>query len=470
MKSFRKIFFVLLVFALGPITNVKAVPESFADLAEKLMPSVVNISTTQTVRTTSNQFPFQFPPGSPFEEMFKDFQRPTERKASSLGSGFIIKDNGTVITNNHVIAGADDILIKVNSKEYKAKVIGADPYMDIAVLKMQTDDKFSPVKFGDSDKARVGDWVVAIGNPFGLGGTVTSGIVSARNRDIGMTRYDDFIQTDASINQGNSGGPLFNLKGEVVGINTAIIAPGQSGSIGIGFAIPANAASKVIDQLVNYGETRRGWLGVRIQEVTKEIAEVEKLKKPSGALVASVGENSPADKAGLKAGDIILEFDGKKINTMRELPKAVAGTEVGKRVELKIWRNKRLISKKLNLGRLESSEEFKTKQNETPNKDKEFKVDSLKIIVRDVNDNDINTRKLEKGTKGALILEILNRSPLQNSLSANDIILEVQKKPIINSENLNKVVEDIIKKGEKTLLLTIINNRNQRRYLGVKIN
>ena len=470
MKSFRKIFFVLLVFALGPITNVKAVPESFADLAEKLMPSVVNISTTQTVRTTSNQFPFQFPPGSPFEEMFKDFQRPTERKASSLGSGFIIKDNGTVITNNHVIAGADDILIKVNSKEYKAKVIGADPYMDIAVLKMQTNDKFSPVKFGDSDKARVGDWVVAIGNPFGLGGTVTSGIVSARNRDIGMTRYDDFIQTDASINQGNSGGPLFNLKGEVVGINTAIIAPGQSGSIGIGFAIPANAASKVIDQLVNYGETRRGWLGVRIQEVTKEIAEVEKLKKPSGALVASVGENSPADKAGLKAGDIILEFDGKKINTMRELPKAVAGTEVGKRVELKIWRNKRLISKKLNLGRLESSEEFKTKQNETPNKDKEFKVDSLKIIVRDVNDNDINTRKLEKGTKGALILEILNRSPLQNSLSANDIILEVQKKPIINSENLNKVVEDIIKKGEKTLLLTIINNRNQRRYLGVKIN
>ena len=197
------------------------------------MPSVVNISTTQTVRTTSNQFPFQFPPGSPFEEMFKDFQRPTERKASSLGSGFIIKENGTVITNNHVIAGADDIIVRVDSKEYKAKVIGADPYMDIAVLKMETKDKFTTVSFGDSDKARVGDWVVAIGNPFGLGGTVTSGIVSARNRDIGMTRYDDFIQTDASINQGNSGGPLFNLKGEVVGINTAIIAPGQSGSIGI---------------------------------------------------------------------------------------------------------------------------------------------------------------------------------------------------------------------------------------------
>jgi len=256
MRFFQKILLILIIVTFSPYSNANAVPESFADLAEELMPSVVNISTTQTVRTTSNQFPFQFPPGSPFEEMFKDFQRPTERKASSLGSGFIIKENGMVITNNHVIAGADDILVKVNSKEYKAKVIGADPYMDIAVLKMETKDKFKPVGFGNSDKARVGDWVVAIGNPFGLGGTVTSGIISARNRDIGMTRYDDFIQTDASINQGNSGGPLFNLKGEVVGINTAIIAPGRSGSIGIGFAIPSNAASKVIDQLISYGETR----------------------------------------------------------------------------------------------------------------------------------------------------------------------------------------------------------------------
>ena len=312
MKFFKKIFFILLILNFSSYINAKPVPESFADLAEKLMPSVVNISTTQTVKTSSNQFPFQFPPGSPFEEMFKEFQRPTERKASSLGSGFIIKENGIVITNNHVIANADDILVKVDTKEYKAKVIGADPYMDIAVLKMETKDKFKPVKFGDSDKARVGDWVIAIGNPFGLGGTVTSGIISARNRDINLTRYDDFIQTDASINQGNSGGPLFNLKGEVVGINTAIIAPGQAGSIGIGFAIPANAASNVVDQLINFGETRRGWLGVRIQKVTKEIAEAVKLKKPEGALVASVGEKSPADKAGVKAGDIILEFDGKK--------------------------------------------------------------------------------------------------------------------------------------------------------------
>ena len=431
------------------------------------MPSVVNISTTQTVRTTSNQFPFQFPPGSPFEEMFKDFQAPTERKASSLGSGFIIKENGMVITNNHVIAGADDILIKVNSKEYKAEVIGADPYMDIAVLKMETKDKFKPVGFGNSDKARVGDWVVAIGNPFGLGGTVTSGIISARNRDIGMTRYDDFIQTDASINQGNSGGPLFNLKGEVVGINTAIIAPGQSGSIGIGFAIPSNAASKVIDQLVNYGETRRGWLGVRIQEVTKEIAEAVELKKPEGALVASVGEKSPADKAGVKAGDIILKFDGKKIDTMRTLPKVVANTEVGKNVEIQIWRNKKLISKKLKLGRLESSEEFKEKKSKQK-RTEEFEIEKLKITVRDLNKKDISSRNL-KITKGVVITEISSKSPLSGQLNINDIIIEAKRTPITKSSDLKNLVDKIIKQGDKNLLLSIIDSNNRRRYIGVKL-
>ena len=469
MKSFKKIFFILFILNFSSFTNVKAVPESFADLAEKLMPSVVNISTTQTVRTSSNQFPFQFPPGSPFEEMFKEFQRPTERKASSLGSGFIIKENGTVITNNHVIANADDILVRVDTKEYKAKVIGADPYMDIAVLKMETTDKFKPVNFGDSDKARVGDWVVAIGNPFGLGGTVTSGIISARNRDINLTRYDDFIQTDASINQGNSGGPLFNLKGEVVGINTAIIAPGQAGSIGIGFAIPANAASNVIDQLINFGETRRGWLGVRIQEVTKEIAEAVKLKKTEGALVASVGEKSPADKAGIKAGDIILEFDGKKIDVMRTLPKVVAGTEVGKNVQLKIWRNKKLITKRLTLGRLESSQEFKAKSPKIK-KTKEVEIENLKITVRDLNEEDISSRKLNKNTKGVVIMEISNISPLKGLLNVNDIIIEAQKTQITKSSDLNNVVNQVKKRGDKNLLLYVIDKNNQSRYLGVKLN
>ena len=469
MRLIKKLLILILLSASISSVLARSTPESFADLAEKLMPSVVNISTTQTVRSATNPFPFQFPPGSPFEDMFKEFQTPTERKASSLGSGFIISEDGTVVTNNHVIANAEDIIVRIKDKEYKAAVVGADPYADIAVLKIETKEKFTPVKFGDSDKARVGDWVVAIGNPFGLGGTVTSGIISARNRDINLTRYDDFIQTDASINQGNSGGPLFNLDGDVVGINTAIIAPGQAGSIGIGFAIPANAASNVIDQLIKFGETRRGWLGVRIQQVTKEIAEVENLKKPQGALVASVSDKSPADKAGIKPGDIILEFDGKKINTMRTLPKVVANTAVGKSVQLKIWRNKRMVSKRLVLGRLESSSEFKEKKTSKPKSSKNFDIDSLKINVRDINANDRKTRNLKSSLTGSVINEIYNNSPLSGLLNKNDIIIEVQKRPIKSSSELNRVVKNIISQKEQTLLLTVINNRNQRRYLGVKI-
>jgi len=469
MKFLKKYLLILFILNFSIFSKAKAVPESFADLAEELMPSVVYISTTQTVKTSGRQFPFEFPPGSPFGEMFKDFERDrqTERKQSGLGSGFIIQENGVVITNNHVIAGADDILVTVNTKEYKAKVIGADPYMDVAVLKINTKDKFQTVEFGDSDKSRVGDWVVAIGNPFGLGGTVTSGIISARNRDIGMTRYDDFIQTDASINQGNSGGPLFNLKGEVVGINTAIIAPGQSGSIGIGFAIPSNAATKVIDQLISYGETRRGWLGVRIQEVTKEIAEAMDLSKTEGALVASVGEKSPADKAGIKAGDIILEFDGKKIDTMRTLPKVVANTKVGKNVQLKIWRNKKFITKNLKLGRLESSEEFEEKKSK-PNKEEEVEIKNLKISVRNLNEVDISTRKL-KISKGVVITEISNKSPLKGLLNINDIIIEAKRSPINKPSDLNDVVDKAVKKGDKNLLLSIIDKNNRRTYIGVKI-
>ena len=469
MQILRKILLTLVFFNFSFInfSNAKPIPDSFADLAEKLMPSVVNFATTQTIKTTAKPFPFKFPPGSPFEEMFKDFEQPTERKASSLGSGFIINKNGTVITNNHVINNAEDIVVKVGDKDYKAKVLGADPYADIAVLKIDSNDVFKPVKFGDSDKARVGDWVVAIGNPFGLGGTVTAGIISARNRDINLTRYDDFIQTDASINQGNSGGPLFNLNGDVVGINTAIL--GQGGSIGIGFAIPSNAASAVIDQLIKYGETKRGWLGVRIQEVTKEIADVENLKNTEGALIASVGEKSPAKKAGLKPGDIILKFDGKKIDTMRTLPKIVSRTEVGKSVELQIWRNKKLITKKLILGRLESSEDFKAEiKPKVTIKDTE--IESLKITVRDITANDIESRKLEKNLKGVVISAISNKSPVAGVLKIGDIILEVQKNKISNAKELNSLIKSIYKKGKQTLLLTIINSNNQRRYLGVKTN
>ena len=448
----------------------KTVPSSFADLAEKLMPSVVNIASTQTIKTTSNPFKnFQFPPGSPFEEMFKGFNRQTERKATALGSGFIIDQKGIVVTNNHVIQGAEDIVVSVNgSTEYKATVIGTDPYMDLAVLQIESDEKFQTVSFGNSDKARIGDWVIAIGNPYGFGGSVTSGIISSRNRDIGLTRYDDFIQTDASINRGNSGGPLFNLDGEVIGINTAIIAPGQSGSIGIGFAIPSNSASKVIDQLIKFGETKRGWLGVRIQEVTKEIAEVEKLEKPKGALVSSVSENSPADKAGIKAGDIILEFDGKKVNTMRTLPKLVAQAQVGKRVILKIWRNQKLIFKKVLLGRLESSDEFKAEKKAKPDASKYIKVEILKISIRDLNKDDISERKFPQNTTGVVVTEISEGSPLV-FVSVNDVIVELQKKKIINSNQFSILVKEIIKKGAKTLYLAIYNSNNQRSYITVKL-
>jgi len=464
IKNFRIILISIVFLNFSLFANAKAVPESFADLAEKLMPSVVYISTTQTVITNVNPFPFEFPPGSPFEDMFKEFGTPQKRKASALGSGFIIDAKGIVITNNHVIKGAEDIMVRVEGdKEYKAKVLGSDPLSDIAVLKIESKEKLIPVKFGNSDKARIGDWVIAIGNPFGLGGTVTSGIISARNRDIGMSRYEDFIQTDASINVGNSGGPLFDMNGEVIGINTAIL--GQAGSIGIGFAIPSNSAKKVIEQLIEFGETKRGWLGVRIQVVTKEIADVEKLDKPRGALVASVAEGSPSDKAGIKAGDIILEFNGVLINEMKELPKIVAQTDVGKTVEVKVWRNGKEISKKIKLGRLETSEDFKAKKTiET----KDTAIESLKINVRPVEQKDIDERGLPKNTKGLVITEIANDSPI-NYLSAGNIIIEAQKKVIKTIGDLEIAINLALKSSEKTLLLVIYNNQNQRRYIGVKL-
>ena len=464
-----KIFLIstLLVLSFQTKSFSKGVPSSFADLAEKLMPSVVNISTTTTITTQSNPFPFQFPPGSPFEDMFKEFGVPQERQSSALGSGFIIDEKGIVVTNNHVIQDAEDIIIRVNGdKEFKAKVIGSDPLSDIAVLQLETNEKFTPVKFGNSDNSRIGDWVIAIGNPFGLGGTVTSGIISARNRSIGLSRYEDYIQTDASINSGNSGGPLFDMNGDVIGINTAIL--GRSGSIGIGFAIPSNSAKIVIDQLIEFGETKRGWLGVRIQDVTKEIAEVEKLDEPRGALVASVAENSPSDKAGVKSGDIILEFNGEKIKVMKELPMIVARTEVGKKVKVKIWRDKKEITKTITLGRLETSEDFKVAK-EKP-KPQETRIEKLKITVRELTKEDVKNKNLPNQTSGLVITQIENDSPLVKSLDVNSVILEAQKKKVRSINDLNQALNQVMKTNEKTLLLVILNSQNQKRYIGVKLN
>ena len=464
-----KIFLIstLLVLSFQTKSFSKGVPSSFADLAEKLMPSVVNISTTTTITTQSNPFPFQFPPGSPFEDMFKEFGAPQERQSSALGSGFIIDEKGIVVTNNHVIQDAEDIIIRVNGdKEFKAKVIGSDPLSDIAILQLETNEKFIPVKFGNSNNSRIGDWVIAIGNPFGLGGTVTSGIISARNRSIGLSRYEDYIQTDASINSGNSGGPLFDMNGDVIGINTAIL--GRSGSIGIGFAIPSNSAKIVIDQLIEFGETKRGWLGVRIQDVTKEIAEVEKLDEPRGALVASVAENSPSDKAGVKSGDIILEFNGEKIKVMKELPMIVARTEVGKKVKVKIWRDKKEITKTITLGRLETSEDFKVAEEKV--KPKETRIERLKITVRELTKEDVKNKNLPNQTSGLVITQIENDSPLMKSLDVDSIILEAQKKKIRSINDLNQALNQVMKTNEKTLLLVILNSQNQKRYIGVKLN
>jgi len=465
MKKIKIFLTTLILVNFSILADAKNVPESFADLAEKLMPSVVNISTTQTVVTSVNPFPFEFPPGSPFEDMFKDFGTPQKRKAYALGSGFIIDSSGIIVTNNHVIKGAEDILVRIEGgKEYEAKVIGSDPLSDLAVLKIQSNEKFKPVKFGDSDKAKIGDWVIAIGNPLGLSGTVTAGIISARNRNIGINRYEDFIQTDASINQGNSGGPLFDMNGDVIGINTAIL--GREGNIGIGFSIPSNSAKIVIDQLVKYGETKRGWLGVRIQVVTKEIADIEKLDEARGALVASVAENSPSEKAGIRAGDIILEFNGYPIKEMRELPSIVAKTEVGKTVEVKIWRNKKEISKKIKLGRLETSEDFKITKKEPKDTDSEIK--NLKIKVRTLNKKDIEDRKLPKNTTGLLITKIDTDSPV-NFLKINNIIVEAQKKKIRSINEFKSIINNVLNSNEKTILLAIYNNQNQRRYIGIKL-
>jgi len=470
MNKIKKLLIAVFTIIFAMQVSAKDAPGSFADLAERLMPSVVNISTTTTVTTNGNPFPgFKFPPGSPFEDMFKEFGTPQTRKSAALGSGFIIDEKGIVITNNHVIQDAEDIVVRVGGdKEYKATIIGADPLSDIAVLQIDSKEKFIPVKFGNSDKARIGDWVIAIGNPFGLGGTVTAGIISARNRSIGLSRYEDYIQTDASINSGNSGGPLFDMNGDVIGINTAIL--GKGGSIGIGFSIPSNNAQKIVDQLIEFGETKRGWLGVRIQVVTKEIADVEKLGEPRGALVASVAEKSPSEKAGIKAGDIILEFNGTKIKEMKELPIIVAQTEVGKTVNVKVWRNKKEINRKIKLGRLETSSDFKKKEpEETKSEIPEIsEIKSLKIKARLLNKKDIAQRKLPNQTTGLVITNIAENSPV-NYLNIGDIIIEAQKKKIKSIKGLENVVDVALKSNQKTILIVIYNNQNQRRYIGVKL-
>ncbi|MSP06534.1 MAG: DegQ family serine endoprotease [Candidatus Fonsibacter sp.] len=474
MTNFKK--FLLIIFCnILFITNLnsKEVPDSFADLVEKLIPSVVNISATRVIETRSqNPFPFQFPPGHPFEELFKDFDRggnQQKRKTQSLGSGFIIDKEGVIITNNHVIQSAEGIFIKLtNGKEYEAKVLGTDPISDIAVIKINTKDVLKSVTFADSDKARVGDWVIAIGNPFGLGGTVTAGIISARNRDISLGKYDDFIQTDAPINLGNSGGPLFNTKGEVVGINSAIFS-NSGGSVGIGFAIPSNFAKNVVQQITQFGEIKRGYIGVRIQEVTKEIADSLGLKSQEGALVSSATAGGPADKAGIEAGDVILEFNNQKVDNMRKLPKIVADTSIGKSVEVKVWRNKKLLTKNITVTRLEETSEYKNENSKqiTP---AVVAIKELGIKIRNITNQDVEKRSNLKDKKGVYILEISSDGPLVLlPVQEGEIIIAVANTPVSNVKNFEDQFKRELKKNTNSILLTILDSNNQSKFIGVKI-
>src|SRR6186713_1714066 len=404
-------------------------PEGIADVAEKVIDAVVNISTSQTVEAKgggNREAMPQLPPGSPFEEFFDDFFKnrrgggPKDgdkngemqrRKTNSLGSGFIIDPAGIVVTNNHVIADADEINVIMNDgTKIKAELVGVDKKTDIAVLKFKPVKPLVAVKFGDSDKLRLGEWVIAIGNPFSLGGSVTAGIVSARNRDISQGPYDNYIQTDAAINRGNSGGPLFNLEGEVVGVNTAIISP-SGGSIGIGFAVPANTALAVIDQLREFKEVRRGWLGVRIQQVTDEIADSLGIKPTRGALVAGIDDKGPAKPAGIEPGDVIVKFDGKDIKEMRDLPKIVGDTPIGKDVPVVIIRKGKEETKTVRLGRLEDTPVQASVKTDVPAPDKPVVQKALGLNLANMSDDLRKKYKIKDGVKGVVIVEVDANSP-----------------------------------------------------------
>ncbi|GAB4193129.1 MAG: DegQ family serine endoprotease [Thalassobaculales bacterium] len=477
-------FAVALVLATGlvasPPGHARAAPESFADLAEKLQPAVVNIATTQVTRERSQRGPDmpQFPPGSPFEEFFRDFfdrnqqgQNRTPRRATSLGSGFVIDASGYVVTNNHVIADADEVSVRMHDDtEFKAKIIGRDQKTDLALLKIEPGNyKLKAVPWGDSNKARVGDWVLAIGNPFGLGGSVTAGIVSARSRDISQGPYDDFIQTDASINRGNSGGPMFNMAGEVIGINTAIYSP-TGGSVGIGFSIPASLAKPVIDQLREYGRTRRGWLGVRIQMVTDEIAESLGLDKAKGALVASVTDGGPADKAGIKAGDIVLKFDGKEVQDMRRLPRIVAETRIERSVPVEVWRDRKLVSLTAKVGELEEAEANNQIATVSPDRgDASQMVAGLGMTLSPIT-GDLRQRFNLKGeAQGVVVTEVTPDSAAsEKGIRPGDVIVEVGQEVVKSPREIAEKVKKARDSGRKSVLL-LVDRQGEMRFVALRV-
>ncbi|NIX14447.1 MAG: Do family serine endopeptidase [Candidatus Dadabacteria bacterium] len=440
-----------------PISPSTGLP-SFADLVKTLKPAVVNISTTNKVQRRSSPFSSPFDQGHPFDDFFKRFfegMPQEEFKKRGLGSGFIISEDGYVVTNNHVIEKADDIEILLeDGEQYEVKVVGKDPKTDLALLKIESENALPYVSFGDSDESEIGDWVIAIGNPFGLGHTVTAGIISAKGRILGIGNYDDFIQTDAPINPGNSGGPLFNLRGEVVGVNTAIIARGQ----GLGFSIPVNLTKHVIDQIKDSGRVVRGWLGISIQKVTPEIAEVIGVNDGEGVLVADVMDNSPAQTGGLLRGDIILEYNGEKIEEVSGLTGKVALTPPGEVSKLKIIRDKKTQEISLKIGEFPEDEKVSKKKEEPKAK--------FGLVVVNISQKIANRLNLDS-TDGVIVNSVSRGSAAgEAGFKRGDIILEINRVKVKNVDEYNKRLEDI---GKGNSALFLIKRGETTVYIGLKI-
>ncbi len=451
-------------------------PDTFADLADRLSPAVVNVSTSQFVRREGEQdMPFeQFPPGHPFGDLFRDWleQNPDgtipPQQAASLGSGFVVDASGIVVTNYHVVQGADAIQITLtDGTVLNATMVGADEPTDLAVLRVNTEHPLVAVSFGDSDEMRVGDWVMAIGNPFGLGGTVTAGIVSARNRDIYSGPYDDFIQTDAAINQGNSGGPLFSLDGEVIGVNSAIISP-SGGSIGIGFAIPSTTAALVVRQILEYGETRRGWLGVRIQTVTEQIAQSVGLDHPQGALISAITPGGPADEAGLQRGDVVMEFDGTDIDRMRALPRIVSQTEVGERVPIRVWRDGRERTMRVVVGELDETLIAALDVPDGADDTATDQIDQLGLSLSEITPQLRDQFGLRQSAEGVVVTNVDPSAPASQNVRAGDVILEVEREIVRGVEDIRTGINRAAS-SERDVVLFLIERGGQATYQAVEL-